>query len=367
MRRYIAFTLALALLLTGSALAAGKKIGMLQVGSSRSLEQLLRGYSAKLFTWSSSDENVAQVSDGVITGVGAGCAIITASAAGKSASVGVIVMPTSVSVKAGEIYTLPGGKLAKYASADTSVVRVSANGVIGGLTAGTTRVGVKYAGQLMTIDVTVTDEATDSAIVSPTPAPDPVTDEDSGVANLDCAETAEQIVLVKYQGGSDAELSVHQKIDGSWTELFSCDAYVGKNGIGKTCEGDKKTPSGTFNLCQPFGIKDDPGAKMQYTKVTKYHYWCGTSASPYYNQLVDTRRADREATSSDEKLIEYTGVYNYAMFIDYNADGVADKGSCIFLHCTGSNRYTAGCIAVEEDIMKQIIRWAKPGCKIVIC
>jgi L,D-peptidoglycan transpeptidase YkuD (ErfK/YbiS/YcfS/YnhG family) len=54
------------------------------------------------------------------------------------------------------------------------------------------------------------------------------------------------------------------------------------------------------------------------------------------------------------------------MFIDYNAAGVAGKGSCIFLHCTGSNKYTAGCVAVSEAAMKKIIQWVKPGAKIVI-
>ena len=357
MRRYISIFLVLALLLTGTALAGGKKIGLMQVGSTVSLEQLLRGYSADLFTWTSSDENVAQVKSGIIGGIGEGCAIITASAGGRSASVGVVVLPASLTIKVGETHTLPGGKLLKYASEDTDIVRVSERGIIGGMASGTTRVGVKYGGQLMTINVTVTDA--DSV------TPDPV-NTDTDVSNLDCAATAGQIVLVRYQSGSTAELSIHQKTNGSWSKLYSCTAYVGRNGIGKTREGDKKTPTGTFNLTTPFGIKDDPGANMQYTKVTKYHYWCGTSASPYYNQLIDSRKVGREATSSDEKLIEYTGVYNYAMFVDYNAEGVADKGSCIFLHCTGSKKYTAGCIAVDEDVMKQIIKWAEPGCKIVI-
>ena len=141
---------------------------------------------------------------------------------------------------------------------------------------------------------------------------------------------------------------------------------MGRNGIGKTREGDNKTPVGTFNLNQPFGIKADPGANMDYTQVTKYHYWCGTSGSEYYNQLIDTRKVDRARTSSDEYLINYKGEYNYCMFIDYNADGEAGKGSCIFLHCKGKKASTAGCIAVDEASMIRILKWAKPGVKIVI-
>jgi L,D-peptidoglycan transpeptidase YkuD (ErfK/YbiS/YcfS/YnhG family) len=54
------------------------------------------------------------------------------------------------------------------------------------------------------------------------------------------------------------------------------------------------------------------------------------------------------------------------MFIDYNAEGTPNKGSCIFLHCTGKNKYTAGCVAIPEKMMKQIICWAREGTKIVI-
>ena len=100
--------------------------------------------------------------------------------------------------------------------------------------------------------------------------------------------------------------------------------------------------------------------------MTKYHYWCGDSSSEYYNQLVDERIVDRKHTSADEYLINYGGVYNYCMFIDYNAEGVPNKGSCIFLHCQGKNKYTGGCVAIPESNMKKIIQWAKPGAKIVV-
>ena len=40
--------------------------------------------------------------------------------------------------------------------------------------------------------------------------------------------------------------------------------------------------------------------------------------------------------------------------------------SAIFLHCTGSNPYTAGCIAVSQKNMLKIIRAAQPGAKICI-
>jgi L,D-peptidoglycan transpeptidase YkuD (ErfK/YbiS/YcfS/YnhG family) len=190
---------------------------------------------------------------------------------------------------------------------------------------------------------------------------------ESFAAQLSAASTCDQMVVVQYKSGSSATLTLHEKDEsGVWRQKLSTYAYVGKNGIGKTKEGDKKTPVGTFNLKTPFGIKANPGTSLDYVQVTKYHYWCGASTSKYYNQLIDTRVTNRKRTSSDEYLISYKGVYNYCAFIDYNASGTAGKGSCIFLHCTGSSKYTAGCVAVPESVMKKILVALKPGCKIVI-
>ena len=186
---------------------------------------------------------------------------------------------------------------------------------------------------------------------------------DTALENISAADSAEQIVLVSYQGGSSATLSVHEKKDGFWKQLWSTSAAVGRNGINKTREGDKRTPTGTFNLTTPFGILSDPGANMPYLKVTNQHYWCDDSSSPYYNKLVNVSITGRV---SGEHLISYSPNYNYCMFIDYNAEGEPGKGSCIFLHCFGSNSYTAGCVAISQSRMIDIIRWARPGVKIII-
>ena len=39
---------------------------------------------------------------------------------------------------------------------------------------------------------------------------------------------------------------------------MTTEAFIGKNGIGKTTEGDKKTPKGLFKLGITFGIKENP-------------------------------------------------------------------------------------------------------------
>lgn len=359
MKKSLALALAclyLFAMLPVSALAAntsinlGGKLGLMYEGASVRLKPSLKGMSAKDLWWNSSDTQVASVDGGKITANQVGKAVISVSGAGASAKCGVIVLPKSIEIGVGERYNLPYGTLESYAVQNDAVADVSSRGEITGKKAGSTQVRVQYNRQKLYVKVKVSGEEA----------------QQSAAAKLDCAETAEQIVLVESTGGSKAALSIHEKQNGLWQQIYSCTAYLGKNGVGKTREGDQKTPLGTYNLTQPFGIKGNPGSNINYTQVTKYHYWCGTSGSQYYNQLVDARETGRACTSSDEHLIDYKGVYNYCMFIDYNRAGEEGKGSCIFLHCIGSKKSTGGCIAVPEKVMKRIIQWAKPGAKIVI-
>lgn len=172
-----------------------------------------------------------------------------------------------------------------------------------------------------------------------------------------------QLIFVQCTGGSNAELKMYGKTDTGWDELLSCPAFIGKNGMGKAKEGDSKTPEGIFGLPIAFGIKDDPGAKIPYVKVNENLYWCGDEQ--YYNQLIDI--TEKPHACQGEHLIDYAPQYNYGMFIDYNKEGIYGEGSAIFLHCTGSKNYTAGCVAVSEKDMIKILQNAEEGTKICIC
>lgn len=171
-----------------------------------------------------------------------------------------------------------------------------------------------------------------------------------------------QVIIVKYEGGSNAALSFHQKgSDGIWSQVLSTYAYLGWNGINKQKEGDGKTPVGTFDIKSAFGIKANPGTSLPYTKVTDTMYWCGDRA--YYNTLVDVSKVKHNC--SGEHLKRYTGYYNYSMVIDYNSECVYGKGSAIFLHCA-VKKNTGGCVAIPESKLITILKKAKPGIKIVI-
>lgn len=172
-----------------------------------------------------------------------------------------------------------------------------------------------------------------------------------------------QLLFVKYKGGSRATVSYYRKkVDGTFRKCFSVLGYVGKRGIDKVREGDKKTPTGTFTPTLAFGNLKDPGAKLPYTKVTGRHYW--SSDRKKYNRLVKVGRYS--SAPRGEHLIDYKKPYAYALEIGYNRACTYGKGSAIFLHCYGSNRYTLGCISVPKSYMRRIIRTMDPDAKICI-
>lgn len=180
-------------------------------------------------------------------------------------------------------------------------------------------------------------------------------------------ETVRQIILVEQSDRniSDGFLYLFCKDDNNhWKLALACNAFLGKNGIDKAFEGDKKTPTGDFGFLMAFGVKDDPGSLIPYTKITNTMYLCGDKE--YYNQFIDTAKVNHICSSNSEHLIRYVPQYNYALFIDYNKDCIYGKGSAIFLHCTGNYPYTLGCISLSEEHMVKIIRLVDSNARICI-
>lgn len=172
-------------------------------------------------------------------------------------------------------------------------------------------------------------------------------------------EKVSQLVVVRYKGGSKGRFQFYIKNkQGKWKKKFACTAWLGRRGIGKKREGDQKTPTGLYSLDQGFGILKNPGTKMPYIKVNSQHYWCGDSGSIYYNQLI--RQDETGHICGGEHLIDYKGVYNYAVSIGYNKKGKSGKGSAIFLHCS-RNKATAGCIAIPANYMKRVLKKLDPA------
>ena len=175
-------------------------------------------------------------------------------------------------------------------------------------------------------------------------------------------------IKTSVDGDFHAELTIYQAKDGAYEKVFSCPAVVGKNGPGKQSEGDTKTPLGTWTVGEAYGINDDPGSLIPYTKVTEDMYWCATGSNgKKYNTLISSKDDPDADYSEDEHLIDYPVVYNYLLDLGYNRAGAPYAGNAIFLHCwRGPDNPTGGCVGVAEESMVEILKTITPGTAVTI-
>lgn len=189
------------------------------------------------------------------------------------------------------------------------------------------------------------------------------------ITSLDAAQDAEQLFVVAGIRGTTASVSMHEKdADGNWKQILSTPGFIGKKGLGKTREGDAKTPVGTFTFNYAFGIAEDPGCALEYHQVDENSYWSGDQRDGYhYNEMVDITEYPDLNVDDSERIVDYKLQYQYCLNVSYNADGTPGLGSAIFLHCLGPFKpYTGGCIAIPQDQMIKVMQNVREDCVVVI-
>jgi L,D-peptidoglycan transpeptidase YkuD (ErfK/YbiS/YcfS/YnhG family) len=182
-----------------------------------------------------------------------------------------------------------------------------------------------------------------------------------------------QMLIVAASGmdKTTCKVSMHERDgEGNWIQIFSVDGYVGKKGMvldSERKEGCGKTPIGVYYFNKAFGIADDPGCSIPYIKVTKDLYWSGDMRDGMcYNEMVSINDLPELDVKNSEHLIDYTKAYQYCLNISFNEECTPGRGSAIFLHCMGNNKYTAGCVAVSKDTMIKIMKRVDPDCVVII-
>ena len=135
---------------------------------------------------------------------------------------------------------------------------------------------------------------------------------------------------------------------------FRC--CVGKKGLKKNKkEGDKSTPIGKFKLNRIFYRPDRIkkfNCKVKKIKIKKNMGWCDDPISKKYNRLIKTSNKIKH-----EKLYRRDNKYDILIELDYNLKKtIPFAGSAIFLHLTKNYKPTAGCIAINLNDMRILIK-----------
>ena len=189
------------------------------------------------------------------------------------------------------------------------------------------------------------------------------------VTKLEAAKDCDQLIVVAGVGKTTAYVTMHEKnADGEWEQIIATPGFIGKDGLGVANYRDCYTPVGTFTIDKAFGLADDPGCQMEYTKVDGDYYWSGDPREGmHFNELVNIKDVPDLDKDESERIADYDYAYQYVLNMGYNAEGVYEKGFAFFFHCFRVNRtYTGGCVGVPENIMVFIMQHVKPGCKITI-
>nr|EMP12090.2 hypothetical protein ISGA_3113 [Gordonia sp. NB41Y] len=175
------------------------------------------------------------------------------------------------------------------------------------------------------------------------------------------AGESSQMIVVTAPKASDqtATLTAFQKEDnGTWRPVFGpTKAFLGELGMGQPQDNVYRTPEGTFALDQAFGRLADPGTKMPYFKTDTQDWWDSDTSSPTYNTHV---RQAQSPGGDSENLYNSGAAYDYAVNIAHNPQRIPGKASAIFLHAS-TGEPTMGCVAIDKDILRQILVWLDPA------
>ena len=156
------------------------------------------------------------------------------------------------------------------------------------------------------------------------------------VTKLEATKDCEQLIVVAGVDKSTAYITMHEKNSaGEWEQIIATPGFIGLDGLGDANINDCYTPVGTFTIDKAFGLADDPGCQMEYTKVDDNYYWSGDAREGmHFNELVNIK----DVPGLDTENCEHISDYDYAY----------------------------GCVGVPENIMKFIMQHIEDGCKITI-
>lgn len=191
---------------------------------------------------------------------------------------------------------------------------------------------------------------------------------------------ATQMILVIAPNWDDLHTRIYlcDKKQGKWHIQANFPAVCGKKGMAWGIgifpentrnltpvkkEGDLKSPAGLFQLgeCMGYAPKLEYNTNLQYRRLTETVQGVDDPQSKFYNRIVDTKSFQDTSQidwKSFEKMKRADDYYKWLFVINHNPANLPGAGSLIFLHLwKNENSGTAGCTAVGEPTMIEILKW----------
>ena len=190
-----------------------------------------------------------------------------------------------------------------------------------------------------------------------------------------------QVVVVTTRGWDDVPGTLRRferkGAGGAWAQVGrEVPVAVGRNGLGwgaglvdtsaaagpQKREGDGRAPAGVFALQSAFGFApraEVSWLRLHYLPLTPSVECVDDPKSNFYNGVIDRDRLVSAVDwNSSERMRSIEG-YRWGVFVMHNERPVvAGRGSCIFLHVwAGPEKGTAGCTAMEEASLKELLGW----------
>ena len=197
-------------------------------------------------------------------------------------------------------------------------------------------------------------------------------------------QNAEQMVVVTSTGWDTVRgnLRLFERSGDGWKQIGEAKpVMLGRNGsawgIGlhtaestgpQKREGDGRNPAGVFAIGEAFGYARNARSGLRYRQMLASNYCMDVNGSPLYNQIVDSREVGEETVKdSTEPMrldIHKNGDHRYKIgfVIEHNPGNISGMGSCIFAHLWGDpDKTTAGCTAMNEPVMRELLGWLDAG------
>lgn len=198
-------------------------------------------------------------------------------------------------------------------------------------------------------------------------------------------DDARQLVLVTCDGW-DSPLGRLRRYErdagGAWRQVGdAAEVTLGRNGSGwgiglhpdqaggpRKQEGDGRAPAGVFAIGPAFGYEAGARTGLPYRQMDADDWCIDVPGSPLYNHIVNAKETGREAvegpTEPMRRDLHADGDIRYRLgfVIGHNPQAVAGKGSCIFAHLwRAPGEATAGCTAMAEPAMLELLAWLDPA------